>query len=75
MSQFDMDIAYNKGDENCVTNALSWLPPPKLDQTPHYHNVWANPSINAILTLTTNKAVLADIIAGYQTDPFCTKLV
>ena len=75
MLQFDMQIVYIKGEDNCVADVLSQLPLTEVEQTPDYHEVWANPSVNTILTLTTNDAVLADILAGYKTDPFCTKLV
>ena len=40
-----------------------------------YHNIWADSSVNAVLALSTDTAVLADICAGYKVDPFCTKLV
>ena len=75
MLQFDMQIVYIKGEDNCVTDALSQLPPTEVEQTPNYHKVWANPSVNTVFILTTNDAVLTDILAGYKMDPFCTRLV
>ena len=75
MSQFDMDIAYIKGEDNCVTDALSRLPPDEIEMATDYHNIWADFSINAVLALSTDTAVLADIRAGYQVNTFCTKLL
>jgi len=71
MSQFDMDIAYIKGEDNCVADALSRLPPLEVENIMKL----ADSSVNAVLSLATDAAVLADIRAGYDVDPFCTKLV
>ena len=50
MSQFDLDIAYIKGEDNCA-------------------------HVGAVLSITTDAAVLADIVMGYKMDLFCQKLV
>ena len=75
MSQFDLDIAYIKGEDNCVADALSCLPPTESEQSPDYHEVWANTHVGAVLLITTDAAVLANIVVEYKTDPFCQKLV
>ena len=75
MSQFDMDIAYIKGEDNCVVDALSRLPLDEIEMAMDYHNIWADSLINAVLALSTDTAVLADIHAGYKVNTFCTKLL
>ena len=69
MSQFDLDITYIKCEDNCVADALSHLPPTESKQSPDYHEVWANAHVGAVLLITTDTAVLADIVVGYKTDP------
>ena len=62
-----MKIVYIKGEDNCVTNALSWLPeycfkdkhPEQM--APHEH--WKN-TIGAVLSIKS----------GYNLDPFCIHL-
>ena len=71
----DLDIAYIKGEDNCVADALSHLLPTKTERGPDYHEVWASAHVGAVLSITTDAAVLADIIMGYKMDPFCQKLV
>ena len=75
LSQLDLDIAYIKGEDNCVADALSRLLPTKTERGPDYHEVWASAHVGAVLLITTDAMVLADIIMGYKTDPFCEKLV
>ena len=48
---------------------------PNLNELQTIMRLGANPSVSAVLALTTDTAVLVDILAGYTTDPFCTKLV
>jgi len=55
MSQYDMSIVYIPGEDNTVTDALSWMPdgafPGKsLDNLPHANK----PGINAIFLITTD---------------------
>ena len=66
---------YIKGEDNCVADALSRLPPTESEHCPDYHGVWANTHVGAVLSITTDAAVLSDIVVGYKTDPFCQKLV
>ena len=51
------------------------LPPTETEQCPDYHEVWANAHVGAVLSITTDAVVLADIIMGYKMYPFCQKLV
>ena len=71
----DLDIAYIKGEDNCVADALLCLPPAKAKQSPDYHKVWASAPVGAVLLITTDTVVLSDIIMGYKMDPFRQKLV
>ena len=73
MSQFDWDIAYIKGDNNCIADALSCWPLTKLEWLPDHHEVWANTAVNMVLSVITDAAVLANIQLGYKSDPFCQK--
>ena len=75
MSQFDFDIAYIKGNNNTVVDALSHLSPTNLEQAPVYHEVWANTPVNMVLSVTTDTAVLMAIQQGYESNPFCQKLI
>ena len=69
MSQYDLTITYIHGEDNTVADTLSRLPP----------NCFANErtepicaeSINAILTITTDRDILERIKTGYLQDEFC----
>src|SRR5262245_19413277 len=76
MSQYDMLIVYIRGEDNCVADALSRLPPDALpgeNATPP-HSVWSNNSVNAMLRVTTDASVLETIKRGYDEDAFCLKV-
>lgn len=78
LSQFEMNIVYIKGEDNCVADALSRIP---LDVFPGekplpVFEVW-NPenAVNVVLKLETDDSVLTSIKAGYKSDDFCKRLV
>ena len=48
MSQFDLDIVYIKGEDNCVANALLHLLLTESKQSPDYHKVWANTHVGVV---------------------------
>ena len=75
MSQFEMEITYIKGDDNCVDDTLLQLPLDEDECMPDYHEVWARQMVSTVLAVATHYAVLADIHAGYLTDSFCQKLM
>ena len=75
MSQFEMEIAYIKGDDNCMADALSQLPLDEDEHMPDYHEVWARQTVSEVLAVTMDSAVLADICTGCLTDSFCQKLI
>ena len=74
MSQYEMAITYIRGEDNCVADALSRLPPNTFPdehttiQSPHEH--WKTP-ICAVLSIATDISILASIKEGYDSDPFC----
>ena len=74
MSQYEMAITYIRGEDNCVADALSWLPPNTFPDehmtiwSPHEH--WKT-LICAVLSIATDISVLASIKEGYDSDPFC----
>ena len=69
---------YIRGEDNTVADALSRVAPnafPDEDAPIHPpYAVWSS-SVNAVLSVTTDTAVLADIIQGYKVDTFCKKVV
>jgi hypothetical protein len=72
---------YIRGEDNTVADALSRLPVNtfadeiELSQKPDLHQTWAKyNAVGAVLTISTDPAVLAEIKAGYQEDEFCKKL-
>ena len=75
--QYEMKIVYIKGEDNCITDALSWLPencfkdwhPEQM--APHEH--WKN-TISAVLSITSDQKVLVSIKSGYNLDPYCVCL-
>ena len=77
MSQYEMAITYIRGEDNCVADALSQLPPNTFPDehttiwSPHEH--WKTP-ICAVLSIATDISVLASIKEGYDSDPFCQRL-
>lgn len=76
LSQYECTISYIKGEDNTVADALSRLPSKSFadEQCFEPHITWSSPSVNAVLRVATDSAVLDEIIAGYETDTFCKKL-
>ena len=77
MSQYDMEIIYIPGEDNTVADTLSQVPDgafpgESLDTTPYTNTA---PSVNAILSITTDPSVLHTIQSGYLADEFCKKLI
>ena len=77
MSQYEMNIIYICGEDNCVVDALSRVPEGafpgeglnnSLSLTPH--EACKHP-IGAILSITTNQSILESIKNGYPSDDFC----
>ena len=75
MSQFEMEITYIKGDDNCMADALLQLPLDEDECMPDYHEVWARQMVSTVLAVTMDSAVLADTNVGYITNSFCQNLV
>ena len=77
MSQYEMAITYICGEDNCVADALSWLPPNTFPDehmtiwSPHEHG---KTPICAVLSIATDISVLASIKEEYDSDPFCQHL-
>lgn len=76
LSQYECTIAYIKGEDNTVADALSRLPAETyLDEMKTEPFVaWTGKSVRTILRVATDTAVLEEIKAGYKTDMFCIKL-
>ena len=73
MSQYDMEIIYIPGEDNTMADALSHVPdgtfPGKsLENDPQ-------PSVNAVLTITTDPSVLHMIQNDYTIDEFFKKII
>jgi hypothetical protein len=70
LSQYDLTITYIHGEDNTVADALSRLPPNCFsDESPVATN-----SVNAVLTITSDKDILNMIRAGYREDEFCKRV-
>ena len=77
MSQYKMKIIYIKGGNNCVANTLSQLLEKSfLDECLEFmapHECWQQP-IGVVLSIVSDRSVLASIKSGYDSDPFCVHL-
>ena len=80
MSQYEMNIVYIRGDDNCVADALSRIPEGAFpdEQTtkatpPAPYLAWKL-HIGAVLSISTDQSVLETIKNGYETDEFCLRL-
>ncbi len=68
MSQYDMTIIYIRGEDNCVADALSRIPPNA------FPNELNQPPIASVLSITSDRDILDAIIKGYTTDTFCQRV-
>src|ERR1700683_5086426 len=80
MSQYDFSFVYIPGEDNTIADALSCLPPNiflnEHDSPPQPHTIWSSPhAVSAVLSLSADAAILANITAGYKSDDFCVKLI
>lgn len=66
LAQYDYNIVYIPGEDNCVADALSRLPNSVDDCV-------ATP-VASMLSIETDASLLETIRHGYTTDPFCAKL-
>ena len=80
MLQYEMDIVYIHGEDNCVMDTLSCVPEGAFpgeemsSSTPLTpHEAWQHP-IGAVLSITTNLSMLESIKASYLSDNFCLRL-
>lgn len=73
LSQYDYNIVYIPGEQNCVADALLRLPddplfdyklPPATDTS----------LLAAVFSIAADDSVLKTILQGYKEDPFCVKL-
>jgi hypothetical protein len=80
ISQYDMDLLYIRGEDNCVADTLSRLPsgsfPDERGTTEEpFHTTWGQfNTVGAMLTITTDAKLLEAIRKGYLTDSFCKKI-
>ncbi len=84
MSQFEMTISYIKGEDNCVADALSQLPPdasPVTDADPEEISSWKDwlakntSSVNMTFSISSDMKMLDMIRSGYKDNKFCSKFV
>ena len=80
MSQYEMNIVYIHGEDNCVADTLSRVPegafpdePAATSALPVLHDAWRH-HIGAVLSIMTNRSVLESIKDGYKSDDFCIRL-
>ena len=71
VSQYDMTITYIRSKDNTVADALSCLPP---NCFPDEMDVSTLSSINAVLQITSDCAILDMIKAAYLEDEFCKRV-
>jgi hypothetical protein len=80
MSQYDMDLLYIHGEDNCVADALLQLPrgtfPDESMSAEPLHATWSQfNTVGAMLTITADVDLLENIRKGYLNNPFCQKIV
>jgi hypothetical protein len=79
MLQYNMTIAYIKGEDNTVANALSCLPQgvfadKRKPGSTAPHTAWAKVNtVGMVLTSVADSSILNDIKNGHRTDRFCKK--
>lgn len=81
-AQYDFVIQYIPGEDNTVADALSRLPPEHDDAPPYSKRTSRLPSklreqvgpAALVLSISPDPSLLNDIIAGYESDPWCVRL-
>lgn len=72
LSQYEIHISYIHGEDNMLTDALSWLPA-NDKVVVESQCVWSS-GVSATFSISTDNSVLCTIMNGYSSDPFSQKL-
>jgi hypothetical protein len=79
MSQYDLSIMYIPGEDNPVADGLSHICPntfpDEFVEEDEAQIIWFKPSVNVVLSITTDASILETIKNGYKSDSFCVKVI